>query len=184
MSAVSLHKTGTSPFKVATPDDYHAVRDLERIVHPTMDYLAKMICYGCDGHGGCGGCHAELLIDRTIPLVGPGADRNVVGCLFLIAPGAVPLPVETGLQGKVYIAWLAVRPDYHRLGLGTLLLDRLVDQVASRCRGVWLHCQCDNYVALAFYYANGFKLYRVVPKYYESMSGPGSPDAVILVKSW
>lgn len=59
----------------------------------------------------------------------------------------------------VNLTWLFVNPNHHRRGIGSALLDRVVNACAASGRG-WLtsHFSVDNPPAVMFHWRNGFEL--------------------------
>jgi GNAT superfamily N-acetyltransferase len=93
--------------------------------------------------------------------------------------------LEEHFPGSFEIHFMAVRPDFHRRGIGRLLVERLEDE-ARIGNGRWLHVKTlapshpDPFYARtrAFYLALGF-----APLFQSSeIWGPENP-AVILVKT-
>jgi ribosomal protein S18 acetylase RimI-like enzyme len=71
-------------------------------------------------------------------------------------------------EGKrVNILVLGVLPTYQRLGIGSLLLER-VKELFLDCR-FYLHVQCSNVKAIQFYEKHSFHLVERVINYYSSM---------------
>lgn len=75
----------------------------------------------------------------------------------------------------VYILALAVLKEFRRLGIGSLLLNRLIKAITTELDslrlhesvgGIYLHVQCKNKAAIKFYERQNFKLHRYLPYYY------------------
>lgn len=66
---------------------------------------------------------------------------------------------ETGNRRDPAVHWLAVRPEYHGLGLGRALVAQCLQQLSSLegDRAVWLHTQTWSHRAIAIYIKAGFE---------------------------
>ncbi|KAI8902616.1 acyl-CoA N-acyltransferase [Globomyces pollinis-pini] len=86
---------------------------------------------------------------------------------------------------RVYIMTLGVLDPFRKLGLGSLLLSRILDvcQKDETVDHILLHVHVSNLNAIRFYKRNGFSIQTVVEGYYEKNAGVNPPDAFILKKS-
>ncbi|MGV3244768.1 GNAT family N-acetyltransferase [Staphylococcus sp. 11261D007BR] len=69
------------------------------------------------------------------------------------------LALEEGYQGEYHISLLAIKPEFHRQGLGTQLIKH-VEQFARHLgyNQLSLTVKQDNYKAIRAYEKNGFKI--------------------------
>ncbi|XP_074600083.1 N-alpha-acetyltransferase 60 [Brevipalpus obovatus] len=75
----------------------------------------------------------------------------------------------------IYILALGVVKEWRRMGIGTLLLDKLITEIDHRLDNtrlqesvgaIFLHVQCSNKSAIKFYEKKNFKVHRYLPCYY------------------
>lgn len=72
------------------------------------------------------------------------------------------------VHDEVHLLNLATHPDWRRQGIGTLLVQHLVDVArAHACRYVTLEVRASNHAAQALYSAHGFTTVGVRPAYYQ-----------------
>ncbi|CEL91849.1 unnamed protein product [Vitrella brassicaformis CCMP3155] len=95
--------------------------------------------------------------------------------------GPTPRVSSEGGGCRLYIMTLGVLKPYRRLGIGTRLLEWLLDEVhkanaetpAQRGHGVlddiYLHVQSNNDVAIAFYQQYGFSVINRLEHYYTTL---------------
>ncbi|KAI8642084.1 acyl-CoA N-acyltransferase [Parasitella parasitica] len=84
---------------------------------------------------------------------------------------------------RVYMMTLGVLKKYRNLGLGSILIEHIV-QILKRqsdpvIASIYLHVQTANEAAIRFYSRNGFRIQSVVPNYYKQIE---NRDAYILVR--
>lgn len=84
------------------------------------------------------------------------------------------------LAEDAHITSVAVDPDHHRLGIGTLLVNELISLSAERVTGsITLEVRVSNTSAIGLYERLGFESAGVRPKYYADTK----EDAVIMWRS-
>ena len=81
-------------------------------------------------------------------------------------------------QGQVEILTFCVRPSHQRQGIGSHLLQRVVDLAASRASDIYLEVAADNLTAQRLYETHGFQKTGWRPRYYRR--GSEVVDAVLL----
>ncbi|AFY37815.1 GCN5-related N-acetyltransferase [[Leptolyngbya] sp. PCC 7376] len=74
-------------------------------------------------------------------------------------------------EGRVWVEMLSVSSDYRRRGVGTALMDQLINtaEIVS-ARGLMVDIDHDNYGALKFYKRFGFKRVGHMNQYYYDSS--------------
>ncbi|MDD5502049.1 MAG: ribosomal protein S18-alanine N-acetyltransferase [Candidatus Thermoplasmatota archaeon] len=91
------------------------------------------------------------------------------GCL-VAAEGENVIGFIMGMEtkpGKGKILMLAVRPEFRRQGIGSMLLKSLLRQFTVRgIFSITLETRANNTAAMAFYRAHGFEVKKIVPKFY------------------
>jgi len=71
------------------------------------------------------------------------------------------------LADDAHVTSVAVDPNHHRMGLGTLLMNELISLSAQRVSGaITLEVRVTNASAIALYERLGFESAGVRPKYY------------------
>jgi ribosomal protein S18 acetylase RimI-like enzyme len=73
---------------------------------------------------------------------------------------------------KVYIMTLGVLKPYRRYGLGSKLLEKVIEHVKQdkRITYVYLHVQINNDAAIQFYTKKfNFKVVETIPNYYKKI---------------
>lgn len=110
---------------------------------------------------------AELVAPHTRYLVATVAER-VIGYAGLSAPrGAEQADIQT----------IAVEPTHRSLGVGAILLQRLLDEARARgAHEVLLEVRADNPDAQRLYDRHGFAAIAVRPNYYQ----PDAVDAIVM----
>lgn len=110
---------------------------------------------------------AELAAPHTLYLVAL-SDDIVVGYAGLSAPpGSTQADIQT----------IAVDPSHRRLGIGAVLVSRLLDVARGRgAHEVLLEVRADNSSAQRLYERHGFTAIAVRPRYYQ----PDDVDAVVM----
>ena len=74
-------------------------------------------------------------------------------------------------EGRVWIELLSVHPDYRRRGVGTALMEQLINMAEIiSARGLMVDIDHDNYGALKFYRNLGFKKVGSIGQYYYDSS--------------
>ncbi|AYY14691.1 ribosomal-protein-alanine N-acetyltransferase [Actinobacteria bacterium YIM 96077] len=97
--------------------------------------------------------------------------RQVVGYAGLRLPAVAGEPAD--------VHTIAVASDWQRHGLGSRLMDMLIEEaVAHRAGSIMLEVRSDNEAALDFYADYGFQRLAVRPAYFH-----GGRDALVLRKS-
>lgn len=83
---------------------------------------------------------------------------------------------------KIYMMTLGVLEPYRHLGLGSQLLQHILDQakLAKDISKVYLHVQINNEKAAEFYKKNGFEVVRTEKDYYKNIE---PADAFLLSKA-
>lgn len=75
--------------------------------------------------------------------------------------------VASRMARVLHIMNVSVRPEARRRGVGSLLLQRLFDQVGEDDdAGYTLEVRVSNVAAIALYHAHGFRVHGVRPGYY------------------
>lgn len=78
---------------------------------------------------------------------------------------------------------LAVLAPYRSYGIGTKLLDHIIEQAKSMyVHEVWVHVWTENEEAIEWYLNRGFVKGQLVKEYYKKMN-PKS-DAIIMIKTF
>ena len=110
---------------------------------------------------------AELASPHTLYVV-VHSDDKLVAYAGLSAPsGAEQADIQT----------IAVDDTHRRLGIGTLLVQQLLDAATARgAREVFLEVRADNPAARTLYERHGFAEVAVRPRYYQ----PDGVDAVVM----
>lgn len=81
-----------------------------------------------------------------------------------------------------YILTFGVVKEYRRMGIGSRLLDKLINELtvnvnpsdtANTVKAVYLHVLCDNVTAINFYKSKSFRIHRYLPWYYCNYAGRG-----------
>ncbi|EPB85411.1 hypothetical protein HMPREF1544_07782 [Mucor circinelloides 1006PhL] len=84
---------------------------------------------------------------------------------------------------RVYMMTLGVLKKYRNLGLGTILIEHIVETLRRQSdpivTSIYLHVQTVNEAAIRFYTRNGFRIQSIVPDYYKLIE---NRDAYILVR--
>lgn len=91
-------------------------------------------------------------------------------CVFIVNPENYAVATAALWPGKHFgkehwrIHWVAVDPDYQGMGLGKVLITRLLDMFVPKEHGEWLYVtsQSWNYCAINIYYHFGFLPYTGV----------------------
>ncbi len=85
---------------------------------------------------------------------------------------------QAGDEGD--IANIAVLPDYRRMGIGSMLLDTMLQQAKdAEVRSVYLEVRQSNIPAIQLYLSRGFYKIGERKKYYKNPS----EDALLMVKA-
>ena len=134
--------------------DLEAIMALEAATFPTDAWSREMMA-------------AELAAAHTRYLVAVAGDA-IVGYAGLSAPeGATQADTQT----------IAVDAAPRRLGVGTLLVQRLRDEARARhVDDVLLEVRADNPDAQRLYERHGFTAIAVRPRYYQ----PDNVDAIVM----
>eukprot|EP00741_Cyanophora_paradoxa_P007126 tig00001093_g6897.t1 len=100
-----------------------------------------------------------------------------------ILVGAYCCRVEPRSSGgsRLYIMTFGVLAPYRRLGVGALMLDKLLKMAAkdAQIEDVYLHVQTNNSDAINFYKKYGFSIIDEVKNYYKRIE---PPDCYVLSK--
>jgi ribosomal protein S18 acetylase RimI-like enzyme len=106
--------------------------------------------------------------------------------------------INPNVKELLYILTLGLKDEYRRLGLATILINKLLEigKQKKSCGAVYLHVIDYNKAALKFYEKNKFEFFREIPsfyiidkKYYTSLlyiyyiNGNGAPILHRLLKS-
>ncbi|KAI9483607.1 MAG: acyl-CoA N-acyltransferase [Benjaminiella poitrasii] len=83
---------------------------------------------------------------------------------------------------KIYLMTLGVLEPYRRLGLGTQLVQHILEQakLSKDISKVYLHVQTSNTIATDFYKKNGFDIVSTEKDYYKNIE---PRDAYLLEKT-
>eukprot|EP00937_MAST-01D_sp_MAST-1D-sp2_P007015 g7015.t1 len=97
--------------------------------------------------------------------------------------GAICCRVETtqGAAAKLYVMTLAVFPAYRRRGIGSSLVQSVLDSAPQHpdVREIYLHVQTNNTLAIDFYKQFGFEVAGTIAGYYKNIE---PTDCYILSK--
>ncbi|KAG6739324.1 N-alpha-acetyltransferase 50-like [Populus alba x Populus x berolinensis] len=99
-----------------------------------------------------------------------------------ICVGAIACRLEKKEGGavRVYIMTLGVLAPYRRLGIGTKLLNHVLDLCSKQnISEIYLHVQTNNEDALNFYKKFGFEITDTIQNYYTNIT---PPDCYLLTK--
>ncbi|KAJ6856470.1 N-alpha-acetyltransferase 50-like [Populus alba x Populus x berolinensis] len=99
-----------------------------------------------------------------------------------ICVGAIACRLEKKEGGavRVYIMTLGVLAPYRRLGIGTKLLNHVLDLCSKQnISEIYLHVQTNNEDALNFYKKFGFEIKDTIQNYYTNIT---PPDCYLLTK--
>lgn len=133
-----------------------------------------------------GGYKREIASDKSTLLtlsIGDEANREIigVGCYWSIVD-------------ESHITLLGIRPDYHRRGLGSLLLYTLLqDAVERKLDRATLEVVTSNDVAMSLYKKFGFKIAGTRKNYYPKtgadahilwLEGLDKPEFIVKFKDW
>ena len=99
--------------------------------------------------------------------------------------GAVCCRVEQcDNSSRLYIVTLGCLPNYRRLGIGSAMLQHVLNFATTEAAGsfdaIYLHVHVDNHEAIDFYRKFQFEIAETKPNYYRRMA---KPDAYILIKN-
>ncbi|KAG4952776.1 hypothetical protein AAZX31_14G003300 [Glycine max] len=87
---------------------------------------------------------------------------------------------EGGGQVRVYIMTLGVLAPYRGLGIGTKLLNHVLDLCSKQnISEVYLHVQTNNEDAINFYKKFGFEITETIQNYYTNIT---PPDCYVLTR--
>ena len=87
---------------------------------------------------------------------------------------------ENGGQIRVYIMTLGVLAPYRGLGIGTKLLNHVLDLCSKQnISEVYLHVQTNNEDAINFYKKFGFEITETIQNYYTNIT---PPDCYVLTR--
>ncbi|KAL5126060.1 N-alpha-acetyltransferase 50 [Glycine soja] len=87
---------------------------------------------------------------------------------------------EGGGQVRVYIMTLGVLAPYRGLGIGTRLLNHVLDLCSKQnISEVYLHVQTNNEDAINFYKKFGFEITETIQNYYTNIT---PPDCYVLTR--
>ncbi|KAJ1975064.1 N-acetyltransferase 5 [Dimargaris verticillata] len=129
---------------------------------------------------------------RKMVVAGKFSQLAYFGNVCVGTVGCTTQPLVQGTMGplQLYIMTLGVLAPYRRLGIGSALLQHILQQVAitnheatdpvDTISQIALHVQIDNEEALQFYQRHGFEAAGIEQNYYQRMS---PSDAFILVKT-
>ncbi|KAF5748213.1 N-alpha-acetyltransferase 50 [Tripterygium wilfordii] len=99
-----------------------------------------------------------------------------------ICVGAIACRLEKTEGGsvRVYIMTLGVLAPYRGLGIGTRLLNHVLDLCSKQnISEIYLHVQTNNEDAINFYKKFGFDITDTIPNYYTNIT---PPDCYVLRK--
>lgn len=99
-----------------------------------------------------------------------------------ICVGAIACRLEKKEGGsvRVYIMTLGVLAPYRGLGIGTMLLNHVLDLCSKKNIGeIYLHVQTNNEDAINFYKKFGFEITDTIHNYYTNIT---PPDCYVVTK--
>ncbi|CAH9131581.1 unnamed protein product [Cuscuta epithymum] len=99
-----------------------------------------------------------------------------------ICVGAIACRIEKKEGGavRVYIMTLGVLAPYRGLGVGSKLLNHVLDLCAKQCISeIYLHVQTNNDDAIKFYKNFGFEITETIQNYYTNIT---PPDCYVVTK--
>jgi ribosomal-protein-alanine N-acetyltransferase len=103
-------------------------------------------------------------------LVADASDGEIVGYAGLLAPGG----------GQADVLTMAVAQDRWGMGIGTRLLEALIDEARRRCcTEMFLEVRADNTRAQRLYRGHGFEKIGIRRAYYQ----PSGTDAIVMRRS-
>ena len=89
--------------------------------------------------------------------------------------------VVSNVLDEVHLLNICISPEFHRRGLGRVLLKHLVSKAEEREAVVFfLEVRASNRSAIDLYFSEGFNEVGLRPNYYPSESGRGREDAVLM----
>lgn len=97
--------------------------------------------------------------------------------------GGICCQVDSVDRRRLCILTLGCFPSYRRLGVGTKLMNYILDFASSRADhfdSIYLHVQTNNQTAIEFYTKFGFVIIEKKQNYYRRIV---PPDAFLLTKS-
>lgn len=100
-----------------------------------------------------------------------------------IVVGAVCCRLDTSEdQNRLYIMTLGCLAPYRRQGIGTIMLQHVLDYATSKkiFDAIFLHVQINNDSAIEFYKKFGFEIVQTKKQYYKRIE---PADAYVLQKS-
>ncbi|KAM0045839.1 putative transferase transcription regulator GNAT family [Helianthus debilis subsp. tardiflorus] len=93
---------------------------------------------------------------------------------------ACRLEKKEGGSVRVYIMTLGVLAPYRGLGIGTTLLNHVLDLCIKQSIGeIYLHVQTNNEDAISFYKKFGFEITETIQNYYTNIT---PPDCYVVTK--
>ncbi|KAL8216865.1 hypothetical protein R6Q59_011361 [Mikania micrantha] len=94
---------------------------------------------------------------------------------------ACRLEKKEGGAVRVYIMTLGVLAPYRGLGIGTKLLDHVLDLSSKQTNisEIYLHVQTNNEDAISFYKKFGFEITETIQNYYTNIT---PPDCYVVTK--
>lgn len=100
-------------------------------------------------------------------------------CLAMIAAGQlVGYAIYTVVVGEAEILNIAIAPEWQGQGLGSQLLDAVMERITPQAERLFLEVRADNYPAQALYQNAGLVEICVRRNYYRTAAGP--VDAIIM----
>ncbi|XP_053675484.1 N-alpha-acetyltransferase 60 isoform X1 [Anopheles nili] len=92
-------------------------------------------------------------------------------CTFFFSQDRGILPESMGREAEIgYILSLGVHRKYRQNGIGSLLLDSLINHLTTaerhKVKAIFLHVLTTNRTAILFYERRGFVLHSFLPYYY------------------
>lgn len=89
----------------------------------------------------------------------------------LLLPTAFALVTD---RSGPYLMIIAVASEVRHLGLGTMLLKEIEEYYRPHWATIQLTCKVDNWAAQRLYLKHGYRIARVIPRYY------GAEDGVLM----
>ena len=116
--------------------------------------------------------------------------RNCIGMVAEMAESVVAFMIYELHRSRLHVVNLAVRRSHRRLGVGTLLLDRLAAKLAPDRRDrILLEVRERNLPAQVFFRALGYRAIAVLKDFYQDSTEDAYlmqyqvPDALVEVAS-
>ncbi|KAD5508454.1 hypothetical protein E3N88_16157 [Mikania micrantha] len=156
----------------------HQIRRLSRQAHTlrTFDNIGQDVGPELWVHLHLLTCSQECFLDMCVPWGIPAAYYSDI----YVGSIACRLEKKEGGDVRVYIMTLGVLAPYRGLGIGTKLLNHVLDLSSRENIGeIYLHVQTNNEVAINFYKKFGFEITETIQYYHMNIT---PPDCYVVTK--